>query len=139
MPYTVKQTDCCAQPEGCGGWYVAVRRLSSSVCLLPPRTQNRHSLRRRLPVPPQSETRTSHSRRSCYVAFCGACALGGLVDEIVAVDPSSAYLQECCGNACLSLMAYSAIPYGAWSRSVGVIFSRKLSCSVGFIVGPMKV
>jgi len=33
-----------------------------------------------------------------------------VVDRVVAADPSAQYLKGCCGNACVTFMAYSCIP-----------------------------
>ena len=46
-----------------------------------------------------------------YTSCCFPCALGSLVDEVVAADPSATYLHGCCGNACCSFIAFSLIPY----------------------------
>ena len=46
-----------------------------------------------------------------YHNCCFPCALGGVVDRVVAVDPSATNLHGCCGNACCTFYACSLIPY----------------------------
>ena len=98
MPFQVQQMDMCAAPGGAGecmysGFWcvrcargaIALQKLAASLALT-------HSL---LLLPLSSLP----------------CSLGGLVTEIVAVDPTATHLQGCCGNACLTFVALGSIPY----------------------------
>lgn len=46
-----------------------------------------------------------------YTSFCFPCSFGDLVKDVVAADPTAAYLHGCSGNACMSFIGYSMIPY----------------------------
>jgi hypothetical protein len=56
-----------------------------------------------------------------YHNFCFPCALGGVVDRVVAADSSASHLHGCCGNACCTFYSFGLIPYVGWCIALNVL------------------
>jgi len=82
--WTTDFCDCCAAPGGAG------RCASLGVQYCDSNTERAPGL---------------------YHNFCFPCALGGVVDRVVAADPSATHLHGCCGNACCTFYSFNIIPY----------------------------